>query len=137
MDTPAIPKVSVLMPVFNTARYLSDALASISAQTFADFELVAVDDGSNDGSTRILELFAAREKRMRLVTRENRGLIATRNELLGAARGELLAWMDSDDVSLPHRLARQVDVFRNDPALVCLGSAAQCIDPDGNFLNIE
>lgn len=137
MNTPAVPRVSVLMPVFNTARYLSDALNSISAQTFTDFELVAVDDGSDDGCTRILELFAARERRMRLVTRENRGLIATRNELLGAARGDLLAWMDSDDVSLPHRLARQVDVFQNDPALACLGSAAQCIDPDGNFLNIE
>jgi glycosyltransferase involved in cell wall biosynthesis len=137
MNTPLIPKVSVLMPVFNTARYLSDALASLSAQTFTNFELVVVDDGSNDGSTQILELFAAREKRMRLVTRENRGLIATRNELLGAARGELLAWMDSDDVSLPNRLARQVDAFQIDPALVCLGSSAQCIDPDGNFLNIE
>jgi glycosyltransferase involved in cell wall biosynthesis len=125
------------MPVFNTARYLSDALNSVSAQIFADLEFIAVDDGSNDGSTRILELFASRESRMTLVTRKNLGLIATRNELLGAARGELVAWMDSDDISLPQRLARQVEAFDQDPALVCLGAAAQCIDSDGHFLNIE
>jgi glycosyltransferase involved in cell wall biosynthesis len=136
-DPPVIPRVSVLMPVFNAARYLSDALNSISAQSFADIEFVAVDDGSNDGSSRILELFASRERRMKLVTRRNLGLIATRNELLNAARGELVAWMDSDDISLPQRLTRQVDAFDQDPALVCLGAAAQCIDPDGNFLNIE
>jgi glycosyltransferase involved in cell wall biosynthesis len=131
------PRVSVLMPVFNTASYLSDALNSIGAQTFTDIEFVSIDDGSSDGSTEILELFAAQEGRMRLVTRRNLGLIATRNELLGAARGELVAWMDSDDISLPQRLALQIDAFDKDPYLVCLGTAAQCIDPEGNFLNIE
>jgi glycosyltransferase involved in cell wall biosynthesis len=132
-----IPRVSVLMPVFNTARYLSEALNSISAQTFTDIEFIAVDDGSNDGSTRLLEVFATRETRMRLVMRMNLGLIATRNELLRAARGELVAWMDSDDISLPQRLAVQIDAFDRDPELGCLGAAAQCIDPDGNMLNVE
>jgi glycosyltransferase involved in cell wall biosynthesis len=136
-DPALIPRVSVLMPVFNTARYLNDALNSISAQTFTDIEFIAVDDGSNDGSARLLEVFAARERRMRLVTRRNLGLIATRNELLSSARGELVAWMDSDDISLPQRLALQIDAFDRDSDLVCLGSAAQCIDPDGNMLNIE
>ena len=131
------PRVSVLMPVFNTARYLGEALESISAQTFGDFELIVVDDGSNDGSSRILEQFAVRERRMRLITRENRGLIASRNELLAAGRGELLAWMDSDDSSLPDRLARQVEAFSNDSGLACLGTSAQCIDPDGKYLKIE
>ena len=131
------PRVSVLMPVFNTARYLDDALDSIGAQSFTDIEFIVVDDGSSDGSTQMLQLFAAREPRMKLVTRGNLGLIATRNELLGAARGDLVAWMDSDDISLPQRLALQINEFDKDPNLVCLGSAAQCIDPDGNFLNIE
>jgi glycosyltransferase involved in cell wall biosynthesis len=125
------------MPVFNTARFLQLALDSIKGQTFADFEIVAIDDGSSDGSTQILERFAAAEPRMKLVVRENRGLIATRNELLSAARGELVAWMDSDDVSLPGRLAAQIAVFSADPALACLGTAAQCIDPEGNDLNVE
>jgi glycosyltransferase involved in cell wall biosynthesis len=133
----AQPRVSVLMPVFNTVHYLQDALDSIGNQTFTDFELLVVDDGSVDGSTKMLESFAARENRMKLVTRGNLGLIATRNELLKAARGEFVAWMDSDDISLPDRLAAELCGFAKDPALVCLGSAAQCIDPEGNFLNIE
>jgi glycosyltransferase involved in cell wall biosynthesis len=74
---------------------------------------------------------------MRLFMRENLGVIATRNELLRAARGEFVAWMDSDDVSFPQRLERQIEAFRRDPLLACLGSAAQCIDPEGNFLNVE
>ena len=125
------------MPVFNTARYLAEALGSISAQTFGDFELIAIDDGSCDDSSRILEQFARQERRMRLLARENRGVISTRNELLSLARADLVAWMDSDDISLPGRLEHQFEAFRLDPALVCLGSAAQCIDPHGNFLNIE
>jgi glycosyltransferase involved in cell wall biosynthesis len=131
------PRVSVLMPVFNTARYLQVALESIGNQTFGDFELLVVDDGSVDGSTKILESFAARDRRVRLVTRGNLGLIATRNELLGSARGEFIAWMDSDDISLPDRLASELHCFVKDPTLVCVGGAVQCIDPEGNFLNIE
>jgi glycosyltransferase involved in cell wall biosynthesis len=131
------PQVSVLMPVFNTASYLGDALASISAQTFSDIELIAVDDGSKDGSTEILKGFAAKESRMRLVIRENRGIIATRNELLAVASADFIAWMDSDDVSLPYRIERQMEIFRDDPSLVCVGAAVQCIDPEGNFLNVE
>lgn len=131
------PHVSVLMPVFNTAAYLGEALSSVLTQTFADLELIAVDDGSKDGSTEILKAFAARESRMRLVIRENRGVIATRNELLAAARADFIAWMDSDDVSLPHRIERQLETFRADPSLVCVGAAVQCTDPDGNLLNIE
>jgi glycosyltransferase involved in cell wall biosynthesis len=132
-----IPQVSILMPVFNTAPYLMAALNSIGAQSFTDFELIVVDDGSNDGSAELLARFAANDKRMRVITRGNLGVIATRNELLRAARCELVAWMDSDDISLPPRIERQIQTFQGDPALVCLGCAAQCIDPDGNSLNTE
>lgn len=125
------------MPVFNTERYLLKALQSVREQSFSSFELVVIDDGSSDGSTRILEQFAAQERRMRLIRRENRGLIATRNELLAASRAPLLAWMDSDDMSLPERLAQQVKAFEADPQLACLGTSAQCIDPEGHFLKIE
>jgi len=125
------------MPVFNTAKYLQQALDSVSCQTHVDFELVVIDDGSTDGSVALLKSHANRESRMRLVLRENRGLIATRNELLRAARGGLVAWMDSDDISLPDRLALQLAAFAEDPMLVCLGAAAQCIDPDGEYLNVE
>jgi glycosyltransferase involved in cell wall biosynthesis len=125
------------MPVFNTARYLMAALNSVGAQSFTDFEFIVVDDGSNDGSAELLERFAANDKRMRVISRKNLGVIATRNELLRAARCELVAWMDSDDISLPPRIERQLQTFQDNPALVCLGSAAQCIDPDGHSLNFE
>ena len=136
-DHTMTPRVSVLMPVFNTARYVGRALSSIGTQSFEDIEFIVIDDGSNDGSSMVLERYAAQDSRVRLISRGNRGLIATRNELLQAARGDLIAWMDSDDESLPNRLALQVAAFDKDPHLVCLGSAAQCIDPDGNFLNVE
>ena len=132
-----VPRVSVLMPVFNTGPFLHDALQSISEQTYRDLEIIVVDDGSTDSSARILHAFAAAEPRMRVVCRMNRGLIATRNELLSMARGELVAWMDSDDVSLPERLALQVAAFDADLSLSALGGVAQCIDPEGNALNVE
>jgi len=125
------------MAVLNTARFLPEALKSIADQTFSDFEFIVVDDGSSDGSTQLLRSFAASESRVKLITRGNLGLIATRNELLHTAKGELIAWMDSDDISLPDRLALQVATFDDDAALVCLGGNAQCIDPDGNMLNLE
>ncbi|MEO9114773.1 MAG: glycosyltransferase family A protein [Gemmatimonadaceae bacterium] len=131
------PRVSVLMAVFNTVEYLRPALESISRQTYSDFELIVVDDGSNDGSTELLRSYASIEPRMLLIARNNLGLVATRNELLAAATGEFVAWMDSDDLSLPDRLSLQVEAFAADDRLVCLGGVAQCIDPEGNFLNIE
>lgn len=133
----SIPRVSVLMAVFNTEAYLREALESVRNQTFTDFELVVVDDGSTDGSDDVLRAFALDEPRMRLITRGNKGLIATRNELLRAAHGNLIAWMDSDDISTPDRLALQVARFDQERELVCLGGVAQCIDPAGEHLNVE
>lgn len=130
-------RVSVLMPVYNTVRYLEDALDSILDQSFTDFEFLVINDGSSDGSTQILRAFAEKEPRIRLIERENRGLIATRNELLQAAECDLIAWMDSDDISIQDRLALQVERFDADPELVCLGGAAQRIDPEGHVLNLE
>ena len=126
-----LPRVSVLMPVFNTSAFVEEACASILRQTFRDFELVVLDDGSTDGSADRVRALAAQDARVRLSVRENRGLIATRNELLSLARGELIAWMDSDDISLPDRLSIQVSRFESDPQLVCLGGAVLEIDPEG------
>ncbi len=125
------PRVSVLMPVYNSCRFVEEASASILHQTFRDFELVVLDDGSTDGSADRVRALAAQDARIRLVVRENRGLIDTRNELLSLARGELVAWMDSDDVSLPDRLSLQVSRMESEPRLVCLGGAVLEIDPEG------
>jgi glycosyltransferase involved in cell wall biosynthesis len=131
------PRVSVLVPVFNALPYLREALASVSSQTFTDFELLVIDDGSTDGSAELLRQYATTDSRIRVITRENKGLVATRNQLLSEAKAPLVAWMDSDDVSLPHRLESQIARFDADPDLICLGAFAQCVDPDGNPLNVE
>ena len=98
------PTISVQMTVYNTARYLPEAVESILNQTLSDFELIIIDDGSTDGSGELLERYAAQDRRIRLVRRENRGIGASRNEALSLATGEFLAVMDSDDVALPGTL---------------------------------
>ena len=130
------PAVSVLMPVYNAECYIGEAVESILAQTFADFELIIIDDGSTDGSLAILERLAALDGRIRLVSRENRGLVATLNELLGMARGDLIARMDADDAAIPERFAWQVEFLRDRPEVVCVGGYQRWIDPDGRDLHI-
>lgn len=129
-----MPAISVLLPVFNGERFLADAVESILAQSFVDFELLALNDGSTDGSEQILRKFAERDTRVRVFSRENRGLVATLNQLIDASRGELLARMDADDIALPDRFARQVDFMRQHPAVVCVGGATEMIDEKGRYL---
>jgi glycosyltransferase involved in cell wall biosynthesis len=122
------PLVSVLMAVYNSERYLAQAIESILNQTLSEFELIIIDDGSTDGSLAILQQYAAQDARIRLHSRDNRGIPQTRNELLDMARAELIAVMDSDDVALPERLAKQVAFLKPQPQVVCLGSAFDLID---------
>ena len=125
------PPVSVLMPVYNGEPYVGAAVWSILDQTFPDFELLVIDDGSRDDSLQTLSALARRDARLRLVSRENRGLVATLNELIAMARGRYVARMDADDLSQPARLARQVAFMDANPAIVALGSRAVFIDSDG------
>lgn len=129
-----LPTVSVLMPAHNAERYLGEAVESILGQTFRDFEFLIVDDGSTDRSRAILERYAAQDPRIRLTSRPNTGYAAALNELLGLARGELVARMDADDVALPERLGRQVEYLRAHPDVICVGTAVQLIDEAGRFL---
>lgn len=126
-----VPEVSVLMPVYNAAPYLAEAVNSILGQTFRAFELIAVDDGSTDGSLGILRRFAAEDPRVRLVCCPHAGIVGALNDGLAMARADLLARMDADDVALPERLARQVAYMRAHPECVLLGTALQVMDPDG------
>jgi glycosyltransferase involved in cell wall biosynthesis len=122
------------MPVYNAERYVAEAIESILGQTLGDFEFLIIDDGSTDGSLRILEGYAASDPRIRLTSRENRGLVATLNELIDQARGEFLARMDADDIALPERFHRQVDYLRAHPECVVVGCRVRLIDPDGDPL---
>jgi glycosyltransferase involved in cell wall biosynthesis len=128
------PRVSVLMPVHNAQRYLEEALDSVLAQSFGDFELLVVDDGSTDGSLAVLRRYAARDHRVRLTSRARTGYLVALNQMLGEARGELAARMDADDVALPGRFARQVAFLDDHPDVVCVGGAFRMIDAEGRLL---
>jgi len=130
-DRSRAPLVSVLMPVYDASRYLAQALESILAQTFADFEFLALDDGSTDGSAAILEDYARRDPRLRVLRRPHGGLVARLAEGLAEARGEFIARMDADDVSHPERFARQVDYLLRHPECSAVGGEVLLIDPEG------
>ena len=124
------------MSVYNGERYLAPAMDSLLAQTFSDFELIVIDDGSKDSSPAMLRAYASRDPRVKVTVRENKGLTKTLNEAFRQSRGEFLARMDCDDVALPDRFARQVEALRADPGLVCVGGNFQLIDGDGRALTV-
>lgn len=128
MPKPNPPRVSVILPVYNAGRYLDAAVGSILNQTFTDLELIVIDDGSTDGSTDTLRAHDARDARIKLVCRENRGLVATLGELIALASGDLLARMDADDIALPERLETQVAFMEANPLVVCIGGGIILID---------
>ena len=118
-----MPLVSVVMPVFNGERFLESAVASVLAQEYEPLELVAVNDGSTDGSGAILDRLAAMDRRVRVVTQENRGHAGAMNAALEHARGEFVAVLDCDDEALPGRLDAQVAALQADPSLAAVGGA--------------
>lgn len=128
------PTISVLMPVYNTERYVAKAVDSVLSQTFTDFEFLIVDDGSTDNTLKILQEYASRDARIHLTSRENWGLTKSLNELLTHARGEFVARLDADDIALPQRFEKQVQFLQEHPDVVCVGSALDWIDDRGQFI---
>jgi glycosyltransferase involved in cell wall biosynthesis len=123
--------VSIIMPVYNAAAYLAEAVDSILAQTYRDFQFVIVNDGSTDRSPAILERYAQRDNRIKLISRPNTGIVGALNDALAEATGQYVARMDADDVSEPNRLAVQVDFLDKHPDVVAVGSRVVGIDPCG------
>lgn len=126
-----MPIVSVCMPVYNAEKYLASAIDSILSQTYTDFDFHIIDDGSSDGSLQILKQYARQDNRIRIISRENRGVGYTRNELFRQAQGEYLAIMDADDIALPERLAVQVEFLDAHKEVVCVGGGIYLIDHKG------
>ena len=116
------PSVSVLMPIHNGEPTLTEAVESVLAQTFGDFELIAVDDGSTDSSLAKLQSFARGDPRVRILSRPNTGIAGALNDSIQQARGEFLVRMDADDIALPQRFEKQVAYFRAHPDCVLVGS---------------
>ena len=123
------PQLSVLMTVYNGERYLLEAIDSIRAQTFRDFEFIIVDDGSTDSSAAMIERCMAQDARIRLLRlARNRGQAAALNHGLAAARGEYLARMDADDVCMPQRFQKQLDYLQAHPRIGVLGCGLDVTD---------
>ena len=128
---PDNPLVSVIMPAYNASRYVGDAVESVLAQTYRNFEYIIIDDGSTDGTTQILQRLAHKDPRIRLVSRPNTGYAVALNEALGLAQGPFIARMDADDICLPERFQKEVDYLNAHPECVLVGTRVMLIDPDG------
>jgi hypothetical protein len=125
-----MPLVSVLLPVYNDSKTVAQSLRSILAQTFRDFELIVVDDGSEDDTLKIVGSFE--DPRLRLISNGiNLGLAPTLNRAISIASGEYLARQDADDIALPHRLESEIAFLRVHPAVAMVGSRAITIDENG------
>jgi glycosyltransferase involved in cell wall biosynthesis len=124
------------MSVYSGERYLPAAIESILTQTLTDFEFIIIDDGSTDGTRKILDAYRAQDKRIVLLCNEtNIGLTRSLNKGLAAARGEYIARQDADDISLPQRFAAQVSYLQEHPHIGLIGAATLYIDADGYITN--
>lgn len=128
------PLVSVLIPAFNSAAHLPLALRSVVNQTYSHLEIIVVDDASSDGTSEIAASFG--DSRIRIHRNDKqRGIAATRNRCVDLANGEFVAWMDSDDVSLPRRIERQILFLQRNPQVAAVGSDLLSIGTTGEVLS--
>jgi len=124
--------VSVAMPAYNCEKYVAEAIESIINQTYTNWELICVDDGSTDRTLEIMQEYAAKDPRIRVYTnKENRGRPYTRNKGINLAQGAMIAVQDADDVSLPHRLEEGVEILATDPDIALVGAGSIVVDEDG------
>ena len=132
-----VPRVSVLMPAYNREAFIREAVESVLRQTYTDFEVVAVDDGSSDGTVAVLEELARRDGRVRVIKAGRLGLVGASNETVRHARGELLARLDADDVAMPSRLEKQVAYMDSHPECVVVGGQMEIMDSVGHFKRMK
>jgi glycosyltransferase involved in cell wall biosynthesis len=130
-------KVSVIIPAYRAEKYLAEAIESILAQSFQKFELIIVDDGSNDRTNEIISYYVARDSRViALKNHINLGIAATRNHGLKKATGEYIAWQDADDISMPDRLQLQVDFLDHYPDVGIVGGRLE-IFSGGSLIEVR
>lgn len=128
------PSVSIVMPTYDAAQFLDQALDSILYQSFEDYELVIVDDGSTDGTVECVR--RRDDDRIRLIQREDEsGITSALNRGIEEARGDYIARHDADDWSHPERLQRQVEYLQKNPDVVMVGTGANLVDEDGNYIS--
>jgi hypothetical protein len=129
------PLVSIIMPAFNAEKYIEEAIQSVCSQSYTNWELLVINDGSTDSTRSIVKHFSEQDHRIRLIDNEvNKGLIEVRNLGLKLANGKYIAHLDSDDVALPERLAVQVSFMQSHPDYVGIGTACIEVDSAGRQL---
>jgi len=129
------PTISVVMPVYNSEKYLREAISSILSQTFKDFEFIIINDGSTDSSNKIISSYI--DSRIRYYTNSSRlGTTKSLNCAIRHARGTYTARMDADDISLPDRLLKQIKYLKSHPSCTLLATTVNLIDSNGNFIGM-
>ncbi|MDE3242947.1 MAG: glycosyltransferase family 2 protein [Nitrospirota bacterium] len=128
-----MPQVTVVLPVYNGARYIREALDSVFAQTFRDFEVICIDNGSTDETRSILEGYG---ERIRVLRRENRGPCGGRNEGVRKATAQYIAFLDHDDCWYPRKLEQQVAVLSAEPDAVLVLCNSDRMDAEGRLLQV-
>jgi glycosyltransferase involved in cell wall biosynthesis len=125
------PKISIVIPTYNRAHVLGRAIESVFAQTVSDFEILVADDGSTDATAALLESFPERVLHLR---QSNRGPAAARNLGMAAARGEYIAFLDSDDAYFPRNLEAHLEVFDRNPGAGLVYAGSEIVDAGGAFV---
>jgi glycosyltransferase involved in cell wall biosynthesis len=129
------PLISIIMPVYNAEAYLNTAIKSIVWQTYKNWELILINDGSTDESATILTKWAKKDSRIRILSQDtNKGLAYTLNSGVAEAKGPMLARMDADDISLPRRLETQLNYLLSNKFLVAVGCQVELIDENGETI---
>jgi glycosyltransferase involved in cell wall biosynthesis len=126
------PLVSIIMPTYNAGNYLREAIESIFSQTYQNFELIVINDGSTDNTQSILSSY--NDSRLRIINQERRGLTKSLNRGIEMSRGEYIARQDADDVSLPRRIEVQVKFLNANPEIALVGTFIRCMDSEGRNL---
>ena len=126
------PKVSIIIPTFNERQYVVSAIESILNQTYYDYEIIVIDDGSTDSTDKAL---APYKSKIRYFQQDNQGVAVSRNQGIAMAQGDLIAFLDADDLFLPHKLAMQVDYFDRDPDLGMTISGWRVVDAQGKEIS--
>jgi glycosyltransferase involved in cell wall biosynthesis len=127
-----MPKISVVMPVYNQERYVKSAVDCVLKQTFSDFEFIIVDDGSTDGTSAVLNVY--KDKRIRLLQGDHAGFLKALQKGIAAAGGKWIARMDSDDICHPDRLRRQIEFLHNHPECNFVTTTYGILTPNNHYL---
>ena len=126
-----IMTVTIVLPAYNASEYLTETINSVLSQTYADFELLVIDDGSTDNTRDIVNDFCQRDSRIRLISQKNQGVSVARNNGIKMARGEYIAFLDSDDLWVPDKLAKHVEHLTANPKLGLSFARVEFITFDG------